>query len=189
MEDASGSSTHCINQRSRCSLLMQDATVVALQHPGTGSTSHFGLQLQRGVPLHEGGDVTVLLQPQDLLPQASKKAAQCRVEQGSAVALQVNLVRNIGAESHAWPVWQDWRMSDSSTDAPRATVILLPGPDGMQTSAATAAGTAHVAAAGTRGRTAPCSAADRLCQPLRTLCGWTSAGWRWRAACRQPWQV
>lgn len=76
-----------------CLSPVQDGTVVALQHPETGSSAQFGVQLQRGVQLDEGGDVTVLLRPDDLRPQGSDTAAQCRVEQGSAVALQVLLLR------------------------------------------------------------------------------------------------
>jgi hypothetical protein len=70
---------------------MQDGTVVALQHPETGACAHLGVRLQRGVPLEEGGNVTVVLQPTDLLQQPSETAAQSRVERGSAVPLQVKL--------------------------------------------------------------------------------------------------
>ena len=74
---------------------MQDGSVVGLQHPEKGSHAHFGVRLQRGVPLEEGGDVTVLLRPTDLLSQGSEEPAQSpaqsRVERGSAVPLQVKL--------------------------------------------------------------------------------------------------
>jgi hypothetical protein len=87
-------------------LPMQDGTVVALQHPDKGTRAHFGVRLQRGVPLDEGGDVTVLLRPADLFLQVAEKPAQSpaqsRVERGSAVPLQVKLRQHAVARP-GWP--------------------------------------------------------------------------------------
>ena len=87
-------------------LRMQDGTVVALQHPDTGTCAHFGVRLQRGVPLDEGGDVTVLLRPAGLFLQVAEKPAQSpaqsRVERGSAVPLQVKLRQHAVARP-GWP--------------------------------------------------------------------------------------
>lgn len=84
---------------------MQDGSVVGLQHPQKGSHAHFGVRLQRGVPLEEGGDVTVLLRPTDLLSQGSEEPAQSpaqsRVKRGSAVPLQVKLGQHAVA-LHSW---------------------------------------------------------------------------------------
>lgn len=82
--------------------LLQDGTVVALRHPDTGCSAYFGVQLQRGLSLDEGGSVTVLVRPEDVRPKvagatgaaantaaAATTAADCRVELGSAVPMQV----------------------------------------------------------------------------------------------------
>lgn len=88
---------------------------MALQHPEKRACAHFGVRLQRGVPLFEGGDVTVLLRPTDLLRQPTETAAQSRVERGSAVPLQVKLRQHAVTR----PGWSSGKLCcrvDSSAD-------------------------------------------------------------------------